>query len=71
MPHYQAYVLENSGHDSAPAYQLVCESDDEAIERARRLVGLRPFELRSTDRLVLRFEGRRVRSTDPTHGASE
>ena len=71
MPHYRAYLLDGSSRAYGPAYQLVCNSDDEAMERARRLVGLRPFELRSADRLVLRFEGRRVGSTDPTHGAPE
>ena len=69
--HYQAYALDDAGCPSAPAYHLVCDSDDEAIERARRLVGSRRFELRSADRSVLRFEARRVRSTIPTHGASE
>ena len=71
MSHYQAYMLDDAGCASGPAYQLVCDSDDEAIERARRLLGLQPFALWNADRLVLRLEGRRVRSTDPTRGASE
>ena len=69
MSHYQAYVLNDAGSAPGPAYHLVCDTDDEAIERARRLVGLRPFTLWNADRLVLRFEGRRARSTD-ADGAS-
>jgi len=53
-----------------PAYHLICGTDDEAIERARRLVGLRFFELWNVDRLVLRLEGRRAHPIDPT-GASK
>ena len=69
MPHYRAYLLDASGRATGPAYHLVCNSDDEAIERARRVVGLRPFALWNADRLVLRFEGRRARPID-AHGAS-
>ena len=65
MPYYRAYVLDTSGHASGPAYHLICGSDDEAIERARRLVGLRFFELWNVDRLVFRLEGRRVKPADP------
>ena len=39
MPHYQAYVLDDAGSAPGPAYHLVCDTDDEAIKRARRLVG--------------------------------
>jgi hypothetical protein len=65
MPYYRAYVLDTSGCASGPAYHLICRGDDEAIERARRLVGAQ-FELWNVDRLVLRLEGRRMRPTDPT-----
>ena len=59
MPYYRAYLLDTSGRASGPAYHLICGSDDEAIERARRLVGFQHFELWNVDRLVLRLEGRR------------
>ena len=62
MPHYRACVLDKSGRATGPAHHLVCESDDEAIERARRRVGLHPFVLWNADRLVLRFEGHRMRA---------
>lgn len=65
MPYYRAYALDIFGSASGPAYHLICSCDDEAIERARRLVGTQ-FELWNVDRLVLRLEGRRGRSTDPT-----
>ncbi len=66
MPYYRAYLLDPSGRASGPAYHLICSGDDEAIERARRLVGLRFFELWNVDRLVFRLEGRRVKPADPT-----
>ena len=66
MPFYRAYLLDKSGRASGPAFHLICSSDDEAIERARRLVGFQLFELWNVDRLVLRLEGRRGPSTDPT-----
>jgi hypothetical protein len=59
MPYYRAYVLDASGRASGPAYHLICSSDDEAIERARRLVGSRLFELWNVDRLVFRLKARR------------
>jgi len=61
MPFYRAYLLDTSGR-VGPAHHLVCESDDEAIERARRRVGLHPFVLWNEDRLVFRLEGRRMRA---------
>jgi hypothetical protein len=64
MPHYRAYLLDASGRWSGLAYHSICNTDDEAIERARRLVGLRFFELWNADRLVLRLEGRRVQPND-------
>ena len=66
MPHYRAYLLDATGRASGPAYQLICSSDDEAMERARRLVGVPLFELWDADRLVLRLEGRKGRLTDST-----
>jgi len=62
MPFYRAYLLDTFGRASGPAYHLICGSDDEAIERARRLVGFQLFELWNVDRLVLRLEGRRMRA---------
>lgn len=70
MPYYRAYLLDPSGRASGPAYHLICSTDDEAIERARRLVGLRFFELWNVDRLVFRLEGRRAQPTGPA-GASK
>ena len=70
MPYYRAHLLDTSGRASGPAYNLICSSDDEAIERARRLVGSRLFELWNVDRLVFRLEGRRFQPSDPT-GASK
>jgi hypothetical protein len=64
MPHYRAYLLDKTGRVSGPPYQLVCDNDDDAIERARRLVGPQPFALWNLDRLVIRFEGRGARA-DP------
>jgi hypothetical protein len=69
MPHYRAYLLDASGRASGPAYHLICGSDDEAIERARRLVGLKFFELWDAERLVFRLEGRRGPSSDPTRAS--
>jgi hypothetical protein len=60
MPHYQAALLDQSGHACEPTYHIVCDSDDEAIVRARRLIGRHSFEVRSAQRLVLRVEGRRA-----------
>ena len=65
MPYYRAYALDTSDSASGLADHLICSCDDEAIERARRLVGAQ-FELWNVDRLVLRLEGRRMRPTDPT-----
>jgi hypothetical protein len=64
MPYYRAYVLDTSGRASGPAYHLICDSDDEAIVRARRLLGARLFELWDVDRLVFRLEARRGSSID-------
>jgi hypothetical protein len=65
MPYYRAYLLDTSGHAYGPAYHLICDSDDEAMERARRLIGSQLFEVWNVDRLVLRLEPRRKSSSDP------
>jgi len=38
-------LWDTSGRASGPTYHLICNKDDEEIERARRLVALRLFEL--------------------------
>jgi hypothetical protein len=38
MPTYRVYLIEESGHISAPPKLLVCEHDEAAIEQAKQFV---------------------------------
>jgi hypothetical protein len=60
MPEYRAYTIGPDGHiiSSEP---MICADDEEAIERARRLVEGHGIELWSGARLVARLPGRTSR----------
>jgi hypothetical protein len=62
MPEYRAYTVGDDGHIIG-FEPLVCASDDEAIEKAKRLAEVHAVELWSGDRLV-----KRLNVTGKPHG---
>jgi len=55
MPHYRLYTL-GRGNRISQAVDLDCETDAEAIEKARALYPRDPIELWQGKRLVKRIE---------------
>jgi hypothetical protein len=55
VPDYRVYVVGDDGHfrDAVP---LVCETDDEAIEKAKQLMDGHDLELWQLDRKVAEFK---------------
>jgi len=56
MTHYQAFIIGRDGL-FVKAIDLVCENDDDAKKRARRIVDGHDVELWHHDRKVAKFEG--------------
>ena len=56
MPDYRIYVLTKDGHLSGPAHFAVCNTDQEAIERAIPYVNSRDVEVWEGPRLVTRLK---------------
>jgi hypothetical protein len=54
MPDYYVYTLGNDGH-IVDRQSIICESDEEAKERAKQLVNGHPVELWQEARKVARF----------------
>jgi hypothetical protein len=57
MAEYRAFPVGIDGHLSEP---LVCDSDDEAIAKAKRLADGRDIELWCGERLVTRLEAKKI-----------
>jgi hypothetical protein len=55
MADYRVYQLDESGHIRNPPKTLACESDEAAIQRAKRLIDGQDIELWQLDRLVIRL----------------
>jgi hypothetical protein len=55
MAHYRTYLLDSAGQIAAMR-RLVCETDDEAREKAKTLLKGQTGELWSNHRKVARFE---------------
>lgn len=53
---YRAYVLDIDGDITAPPLELVCRSDEEAVDRARPLADGRAIEVWSSECLVARLD---------------
>jgi hypothetical protein len=56
MPDYRVYPVDGDGHILAVAYVVTCESDQEAIEKARPLVNGHGVELWQGARQVGRIK---------------
>jgi hypothetical protein len=57
MPQYRAYLMSGDHTVGAP-YELICDNDDDAIARARRLDLDWDIEIWQLDRLVIRLPWR-------------
>jgi len=57
MAHYRAYLIGRDGH-FMKAVDLVCDNDDGARKRARKMVDGHDVELWQRDRRIEKFEGR-------------
>jgi hypothetical protein len=56
MPYYEAYVLTEDDHISAPPHIIACGTDQEAIQRSTKLVNGHDIELWEGPRLVTRLK---------------
>jgi len=52
MPGYRIFRIDEEGHIKGPAAEVVCNTDEEAIERARQYVDGLAVEVWDRDRLV-------------------
>lgn len=55
MPNYRIYEVSKDGHIGAPPHVVTCDTDQEAIRRARQLVNGHHVELWEGPRLVTRI----------------
>jgi len=55
VPAYRVFLIDRNGHISRPAEHIDCSDDQEAIEKAQRLVDGHDVELWDGVRLVKRF----------------
>jgi hypothetical protein len=58
MAAYRIYWIDRRGHVCAPAIIIECETDQQAIERARKDEGALAVELWNGAELIHRFEPR-------------
>ena len=56
MPGYRIYRVDEEGHIKDLAAELTCDTDEEALERARRYVDGLALEVWNRARLVKRLE---------------
>jgi hypothetical protein len=54
MADYRIYRVDAGGHISEPSKVITCDSDDEAVEKARQLTGAWAVELWAGARFVCR-----------------
>jgi hypothetical protein len=55
MPQYRIYTVNTGGHISSPAEIVICDDDQEAIQKAQKAVNGSAIELWDHSRLVVRF----------------
>jgi hypothetical protein len=58
MPNYRIYALDAYGQIYRPSEIITCETDEEAVEKAKSLADGRALELWQRDRRVARIEPR-------------
>jgi hypothetical protein len=58
MADYRLYQLDKNGHIVGPPDGFICDSDQDAIEIAKRLIDGQDAELWQLDRLVIRLRSK-------------
>ena len=56
MPDYRMYRIDDHGHINGLAAELICDTDEQAIEQARQFVDGAEIEVWNRGRFVKRLE---------------
>jgi len=65
MPDYRIYRIEEDGHIAHRPLVVTCDSDEEAVENARKYLDGMPLEVWRLDRCVSRLDPEKISTASP------